>query len=135
MKQKTIDEIKCVEYFIPSNYNGNGVYDESLVLDIFMHDGIMAIKSKNGLSPEKCFIDFSSKGIKIHKVTNVKRLFQLIEGNRWRGIHIFEMYEPGILEGTWTYSDLVEMPDYVVDYISKQIFQGADRELIMEMKG
>ena len=133
MKQKQINEIKCIEYFIPSNYDGFGVYDNYLILDFYYKYGILALENKNGPSPEQCYFNYASKGIKMHIITDVKKLFQLLEGNRWRNIHIFEMYEPSILEGTWTYSDLVEMPEYVVRYIAKQIFQGIDEEVIMDL--
>ena len=133
MKQKQIDEIKCVEYFIPSNYDGNGIYDKQVIFGFYMHNNVAAMEDNDGDTPEECFINYSSRGIIKHKTTDVKRFFQLLEGNRWRGIHIFELYEPSILEGSWTYSDLIEMPEYVVKYIAKQIFKGIDKEVIMDL--
>lgn len=127
MNKKQKDEILCAEYFIPKNYSSNNVYVKLISDNKFINSkGIEVEKSKDGKTPEECYFDYTSRGIKTHKTNNCEKFFKLLEGNRWRNIHIFEMYEPGILEGTWSYSDLLEMPDYVIDYVSKQIFKGSD---------
>lgn len=55
----------------------------------------------------------------------------LVEGKRWRGIHVHELYERGILDGSVPYLVLLEgMPRLVVNFLRKEMFKGKDSELI-----
>jgi len=55
----------------------------------------------------------------------------MISGKKWRDIHI-GMYEEGILDGSVPYWTLMEdMPYPVAVYMSKSMFRGMDRDLIM----
>lgn len=55
----------------------------------------------------------------------------LVAAKQWRGRHIHEMYEPGILDGTMPYIVILEgAPRSVVDFMKKEMFQGIDAEAI-----
>ncbi len=77
----------------------------------------------------------------------------LVEGKRWRGITIHEMWEQGILEGSVPYFVLlggyegkrkwynpmryikckyyhIPIPSFIVDFIKKEIFKGKDADVI-----
>lgn len=77
------------------------------------------------------FFNLSERGIKPKNETVGFK--KLMEGKRWRGIHI-GMYEEGVLEGSVPYVVLIEdMPEDVVWYIAKEMFCGIDREKIMSL--
>lgn len=79
----------------------------------------------------KSFFDFSERGIRPKEETEGYKV--LLEGKRWRGIHI-GMYEEGILDLSVPYIVLVGgMPRSVVDFIKKNMFKGIDSELIEEV--
>lgn len=60
----------------------------------------------------------------------------LCEGKKWRGIHIHELYEKGVLDGSMPYFVLLggcddkAMSRSVVDFLKKEMFKGADAEVI-----
>ncbi len=67
----------------------------------------------------------------------VKKDNRLVEGKRWRGITIHELWEKGVLEGTVPYFTLLggedekEIPPrYVIDFTKKEMFKGQDADLI-----
>ncbi len=83
------------------------------------------------------FLEYSERGL--HKdeattgamVSNHNGFTALCEGKRWRGIHIHEMYEQGVLDGSMPYFVILEgMPRSVVDFLKKEMFQGTDAEVI-----
>jgi len=87
------------------------------------------------------FLENSERGLHKEKIDGTRRTMDgfhaLLEGKKWRGIHIHEMYEPGVLEGTVPYYVLLGgedkkelMPRTVVDFLKKEMFQGIDAELI-----
>lgn len=74
----------------------------------------------------------------------------LVQGKRWRGIHM-QMYEDTMVQdakdmmdargqegakymvGTMPYSTILEdVPEAVAEFMAKEMFKGADRELIMK---
>ena len=58
----------------------------------------------------------------------------LVQCKSWRGIHAHEMYEEGILDGSVPYLVLLEgMPLVVVQFLSREMFKGADASLIMKV--
>jgi hypothetical protein len=64
----------------------------------------------------------------------------LIEGKRWRGIHMHEMYESGVLQGIMPYFVILGCGGYgpkvlvsVKDFMKKEMFRGVDGNLIEEI--
>ena len=55
----------------------------------------------------------------------------LMEGKRWRGIHIHELYEQGILSGDMPYAVILEdMPREIIEFLKKEMFKGIDARVI-----
>ena len=84
------------------------------------------------LREEEEYLLHSEKGIEPLSKQNL-----LIEGKRWRGITIHELWEQGILDGSVPYFTLLggenknEIPPrFVVDFMKKEMFKGADKDLI-----
>ena len=77
------------------------------------------------------FLSISERGIYPKHIT--QGLNALLEGKRWRGIHIHELYEPGILDGSVPYYMLLgkaddrPMPPNVVEFLKKETFKGKMR--------
>lgn len=106
------------------------------------------------------FFEYSDKGMHKDKAitgamaTNHNGFTALCEGKRWRGIHVHEMYEPGVLDGSMPYFTLLggfdkviyrkwwqfwkpkyklvhtPMPRAVVDFLKKEMFKGKDADTI-----
>lgn len=102
------------------------------------------------------FFEYSDKGL--HKADVRQSHFSdgfnaLVAGKKWRGIHMHELYEPGILEGTTPYLTLLggfegarkwfnpmrytkgqlyhkPVPRPVVDFMKKELFKGKDADVI-----
>lgn len=83
------------------------------------------------------FFEYSERGLHKDKVGTwaMDKKYQngfnaLCEGKRWRGVHM-RMYEGGVLDLSMPYSVILEnMPRYVVDFIKKEMFKGADADII-----
>lgn len=95
------------------------------------------------------YFTFSERGIEpISETIGYKALN---EAKRWQGIHIHEMYEPGVMDGSMPYFILLggyewlgrkrwwqfwkrqtykPIPRSVVAFLKKEMFKGADAELI-----
>lgn len=100
-------DLDCIKWFIPKDL---------LKVEISQKD-------------ELDFLDFSDNGITPQVKT--PGYTALMEGKRWRGIHVHEMYEQGILEGSVPYMILLEdMPRIVVDFLKKEMFKGHDEGII-----
>jgi len=89
------------------------------------------------------FFEYSEKGLHKQDIVdrNMKDGFNaLVEGKRWRGIHIHGMYEEGILDGSMPYLVILGginlkeeiMPRSVVDFMKKEMFKGKDSDIIEE---
>lgn len=113
--KKQQNDLETVEYFIPEVLKNIEVTDADRVK----------------------FLEYSEKGK--HKeeyssgafTKNQNGFTALCEGKRWRGIHIHEMYEKGVLDGSMPYVTILEgMPRSVVEFLKKEMFQGADAEAI-----
>lgn len=97
----------------------------------------------------RAFFDYSEKGIKPKEETAGYKT--LLQGKRWRGIHIHEMYEKGVLDGSMPYFVILggyewfdrkrwwqfwkkqthkPIPRSVVDFMKKEMFKGHDSEII-----
>lgn len=115
MKKYLNKEIECIEFFIPDR------------------------PMKRMKSADQAFADYSERGIKpnFEEIENPYRFHQLMEGKRWRGIHVHEMWEDGILDGSVPYWTLLGgedpneiLPRIVVNFLKREIFKGIDAELI-----
>ena len=132
LTKKQAKDIETVKYFIPR------LYKEVKITDKDIED----------------FLDYSEKGQK--NITKIKSrtidgFHALIEGKRWRGIHM-EMYEDGVLDGSVPYYVLLQEDrkrkwynpmrlffgvDYttpasrtLVDFLKKDMFKGYDANII-----
>jgi len=117
LTQKQKIDLETIKYFIPKAYK-----------DILITE-----------NDEKMFLEYSEKGLHKEKkefgslVDNgeYKGFNALCEGKRWRGIHIHELYEQGILDGSMPYGLILEdMPRAVVDFLKKEMFCGIDSDVI-----
>lgn len=97
--------------------------------------------SKDMIFADKTFTNFSERGVKpdFSKLFNPLRFHQLQDAKKIEGWHI-DMYEQGILEGSTPYWTLLGgenpkeiLPFEVVNFLSKQLFKGMDKELILKL--
>ncbi len=53
-------------------------------------------------------------------------------GKKWAGIHVHELYEKGILDGSMPYCSFInkDVPRPVIEFLKKEIFKGKDSEII-----
>ncbi len=85
----------------------------------------------SGDPPEVAYFAITDAGYKLVMTTDATRLYQLLDAKRWRHRHI-EMYEDGVLEGTVPYAVLLdETPRPVAEYLSREMFKGSDKALIL----
>lgn len=115
---KKQNEILLWEYFMPKNVNWKPKTDKDI--DMFFE------WSEQGNHKERILTgDFSYfEGLR--------------QGKRWAGIHVHEMYEQGILDGSVPYFTLLgiiekPIPRYVVNFLKKEMFKGQDSNLIEEI--
>ncbi len=93
-----------------------------------------AVEDSDGDDPVEVFFDWSDKGIQVkgRRVNGLAELEALLQGKRWRGIHIHELYEKSIAEGTATYFEILQgVPKEVAEFLSKEMFNGTDESIIM----
>lgn len=86
------------------------------------------------------FFEYSERGLhkdkfKANKFGDRNGVGTLLQGKRWRGIHIHELYEEGVLDSSVPYHVLLGgygdiMPRVVVDFLKKEMFKGKDADLI-----
>lgn len=159
-------DLETIRYFIPNNFNGWSYTDGDRYKKFgYLLEATSKI-DKNGQSisrryyqddkgkdPIECFFDVSDYGKLEIRCNDLKELNKLREGKRWRGIHIHEMYEQGILGGSVAYFVLLggfcgeerswflrllgkerfkhdPMPRSVVDFLKREMFKGKDAEII-----
>jgi len=93
---------------------------------------------KKMMTADEAFVLFSERGVKpdFSKITNPLRFQQLEWAKKWQG-RTLEMWESGILDGTVPYRTLLGgenpneiLPKEVIDFIKKEMFKGADKEII-----
>ena len=138
MTNKQKNDIECIKWFIPNCLSNIKITTED----------------------EIKFLEYSDKGKHKDEVnlgaftTQSNGFLALCEGKKWRGIHIHELYEPGVLEGSMPYYTLlggfdgtkkrkwykiwqpkyihyhIPIPRVVVDFLKKEMFQGIDNEVI-----
>ena len=113
MTKKQIEDLETIEYFVPDwgDFKDIKITDEN----------------------RKSFLLFSERGIKSEKTKGYEKL---LEGKRWRGIHM-GMYEEGILDATMPYYVLLggyegeeSTPRSVVNFMKKEMFKGHDADVI-----
>jgi hypothetical protein len=110
-------DLETVKYFIPRAYKNVHITEDD----------------------EKMFLEYSEQGLHKEFITQgnlidigkYKGFNALCDGKKWRGIHIHELYEQGILDGSMPYCVILEdMPRVVVDFLKKEMFGGIDSNLI-----
>jgi len=115
--KKQRNDIECIKYFIPSNCKYPPITEKD----------------------EEMFLGWSERGLHKEMESEYKMdgFNALVQGKRWRGIHIHEMWEPGVLDGIISYWDLLGgydskeiMPRVVVDFMKKEMFKGKDAKVI-----
>ena len=118
------NDIECVRYFIPDNCSWGEITEQD-ELDYLAYSERGLEKSCGATNRGvggKCFCGYHA----------------LLEGKRYRGINIHELWEPSFFDGSWCgyhmilggYSGEALMPRVVVDFLKKEIFQGHDAEVI-----
>lgn len=139
MTEKQSKDIEVIEYFIPEVCKKVFITDEDR--NMFLE------YSEQGKHKNK-------KGEWSHGEQYRNGFNALCEGKRWRGIHIHEMYEQGVLDGSVPYFALLGgcdktikrkwwqfwkkrytfvhsiPPRSVVDFLKKEMFKGQDAEII-----
>ncbi len=139
MTKKQQNDIECIKWFIPECCKSVEITDEDI----------------------KMFLEFSDQGKHKDKIGTwaMDKKYQnglnaLCEGKKWRGIHIHELYEQGVLDGSMPYFVLLggfdktikrkwwqiwkpkfwhehnPMPRVVVDFLKKEMFKGNHAEII-----
>lgn len=87
----------------------------------------------------KMFFENSERGLHKDKISNRKMdgFNALIQGKSWRGIHIHELFELGVMDGTMPYVTILgkeagdePVPCSVMEFMAKEMFKGHDAELI-----
>jgi len=111
LSEKQLNDIKVCEYFIPQCFKNIPISDKDKVM----------------------FIEHSDMGKHRDIIDGTRRtadgFHALLEGKKWRGIHIHEMYEPGLRDVP--YSVLLEgMPHEVMCFMKKEMFKGTHADLI-----
>ena len=134
LKAKQKADLVSIEYFIPRIMKHIEITDEDRLM----------------------FLENSEQGKHKELVDTYKMdgFNALIQGKRWRGIHIHELYEPGTIDCTMPYYTILggneilvkrrwwqfwkpkytfrhlPIPREVVDFLKKEMFQGMDSDLI-----
>jgi hypothetical protein len=126
-------ELEVWRYFIPSNCAWLPQTDDDI----------------------KMFFEWSEQGkhkditiIPTYKSEGRTYFHALYWGKKWAGIHMHELWEPGVLDGTMPYFTLLcgyennkrwwqfwkspnkPIPRYIVDFMKKEMFKGIDSEII-----
>jgi len=87
----------------------------------------------------KNFLELSERGLhkELENYLKMDGFNALVQGKRWRGIHVHELWESGILDGLVPYWTLLGgenpkeiMPRSVVDFMKKEMFKGIDANRI-----
>jgi len=110
--KKQNDEVACLSYFVPHGFKYDSPTDEDI----------------------RKYFEYSNKGLHKEDINNfcMDGFNYLVQGSRWRGITVHEMYEPGIISGDIPYIVLLEgSPEFVVDYLANEMFKGKDSKLIL----
>lgn len=139
LSQKKQNEIEVWEYFMPTNCDWAQKTDRDV--EMFFE------WSEQGKHKELLLIP-------TYKPEARTYFHALVWGKKWAGINIHELYEPGILDGTmpyftilggydktvfrkwwqfWKHKKWLEhspIPRPVVDFMKKELFKGADADLI-----
>lgn len=81
----------------------------------------------------EAYFAFSERGVKPKVETD--GYWALNEAKRWQGIHVHELYEPGVMDCSMPYMAFIEpsMPRSVIDFLKREMFKGQDAHLIEEI--
>lgn len=118
MTKGQLADLETIKYFIPACMEKVAITDQD-IKDFFAY-------SERGQFKERAANQYVMDGFNA-----------LCQGKRWRGIHLHELWEPGVLEGSVSYYTLLGgevkkevMPRSVVEFMKKELFKGTDAELI-----
>lgn len=106
------DDIELAKYFIPEQF---------LSIPITLEDEIKYLGySEQGRHKDDAVFGEANNGFQV-----------LLLGKSRRGLHV-DLWEQGVLEGTFPYADLFNksVPRMVIDFMKKEMFKGRDAELI-----
>jgi hypothetical protein len=85
----------------------------------------------------KKFFEWSERGKHKDEMYGGMSYFNALrQGKRWAGIHMHEMYEQGVLDGSMPYYVILggvdndPIPREVVNFIKKEMFKGGDSDII-----
>lgn len=81
------------------------------------------------------FLALSERGLNKDKVKTygMDGFNALVQGKRWRGIHV-EMFEEGNLDGTFPFITLVqEYPESVIRFMAGEMFKGTCKDKILDL--
>ena len=128
MNKKQRAEIEVLDYFGLKGIDYSSIRS---VGDLF--PGLEMVQSGSGMSPEEAYFLITSQGVKSVETTDIGRLRFLLDAKRWV-MRTCDLYEEDILEGVSPYYDLLEgIPYSVAGYLSKKLFRGFDKSLIMRV--
>ena len=160
LTNKQRNDLEVIKYFIPPNLKNQDISDKDIEMffeysDQWKHKGIC-----------KTLVDYSrfmkdSEKVGTYTLSDLRWLEALLQGKRWRGIHIHEMYEPAITDwGRYEYSGIlcanhtwrkprwfwvflskfwvdrckyVNTPRSVIEFLKKEMFQWRDSDFIENM--
>lgn len=141
LTSKQENDLETVIFFIPQNFKKVNITNQDI----------------------KKFFEWSEQGMHKKEIDNWQSkdnydgFNALVEGKRWRGIHIHELWEQGVLEGSVSYFCLLggyekerkpiwffklfkyfgvnrfkhdPIPRTVVNFMKKEMFKGEDSDLI-----
>jgi hypothetical protein len=180
LTSKQQKDLETIIYFIPKCKNNPSITEEDIKMffeysDKGLHKELVDTYERLYLYPDKAILELmktwqlntvpkysinrtvnivSESGISLEEFNKHRGFKLLCEGKKWRGIHIHEMWEEGILEGSTPYFTILggydktikrkwwqfwkpkqwlehePMPRSVVDFIKKDIFKGQDADTI-----
>lgn len=122
LSKAQIKELECLNYFTPSDLRSIPISekDKEMYFEWSEQGKHKELVNPGGIAG-------------IGHMTGLNVLFQ---AKRWRGIHIHELWEPGVLEASVPYSVLLGadglMPRAVVDFMKREMFKGMDANMIEE---
>lgn len=128
LNQRQKDEIEVLDFFGLKNIDYRTAKSTG---DLFL--GLDVAESKDGISAEESYFDITSRGVKSVTTSDVGRLKFLLDAKRW-AMRTCDLYEVDVLDGIFPYSEMLDgIPRSVAVYLSRKLFNGIDRELIMRV--
>jgi len=118
MTEKQLIDLETIEYFMPFCYRHLEITDKD----------------------REKFLEHSEKGLHEPDERVIDGFNALVQGKVWRGRHMHELYEEGVLEGTMPYSTILGLeegdtpvPRSVMEFMAKEIFKGQNAKQIRKL--